>query len=79
VTDHARSPARWRYPESVIRSWIDTHVIDLFRQVRLSYLPPLLVYMAAGIAGLTGIVGGNQFSISHRRHVKRIHFLFLKK
>ena len=37
--------------------WIDKHIIDLARQVRLSYLPPLLVYMAAGISGLTGIVG----------------------
>ncbi len=25
--------------------------------MRLSYLPPLMVYMAAGISGLTGIVG----------------------
>jgi len=37
--------------------WIDAHIIDLARQLRLSYLPPLLVYMAAGISGLTGIVG----------------------
>jgi len=37
--------------------WIDRNVIDLGRQMRLSYLPPLMVYMAAGIAGLTGIVG----------------------
>ncbi len=37
--------------------WIDRHIIDLARQVRLSYLPPLLVYLAAGISGLTGIVG----------------------
>ena len=40
-----------------LRMWIDAHVIDLARQLRLSYLPPLLVYMAAGISGLTGIVG----------------------
>ena len=37
--------------------WIDAHIIDLTRQLQLSYLPPLLVYMAAGISGLTGIVG----------------------
>jgi hypothetical protein len=37
--------------------WISTHIIDPVRQIRLSYLPPLLVYMAAGISGLTGIVG----------------------
>ena len=38
-------------------TWVDQHIIDLARQVRLSYLPPLLVYMAAGISGLTGTVG----------------------
>lgn len=39
------------------REWIDRNVFDLGRQMRLSYLPPLMVYMAAGISGLTGIVG----------------------
>ena len=29
----------------------------LIRQIRLSYLPPMMVYLAAGISGLTGIVG----------------------
>ncbi len=37
--------------------WFDKHILDLIRQLRLSYLPPLMVYMAAGISGLTGIVG----------------------
>ena len=37
--------------------WIRAHIIDPVRQIRLSYLPPLMVYMAAGISGLTGIVG----------------------
>jgi hypothetical protein len=37
--------------------WIDAHIIGLARQLRLSYLPPLMVYMSAGISGLTGIVG----------------------
>ena len=32
-------------------------VADLPRQFRLSYLPPLMVYAAAGISGLTAIVG----------------------
>ena len=31
--------------------------IDLPRQMRWSYLPPLMVYLAAGISGLTSIVG----------------------
>lgn len=37
--------------------WIDRNILDLGRQVRISYLPPLMVYLAAGISGLTGIVG----------------------
>jgi hypothetical protein len=39
------------------RAWVDLNVIDLGRQMRLSHLPPLMVYMAAGISGLTAIVG----------------------
>jgi len=31
--------------------------LSLLRSLRLSYLPPLMVYFAAGIQGLTGIVG----------------------
>ena len=31
--------------------------MNLTRQMRLSYLPPLMVYLAAGVSGLTGIVG----------------------
>ena len=31
--------------------------IDLGKQFRLSYLPPLMIYVAAGVSGLTGIVG----------------------
>src|SRR5881628_1196245 len=38
------------------RSWIDRNFLDLGREMRLSYLPPLMVYVAAGIAGLTSIV-----------------------
>ena len=37
--------------------WIDVNVLALRREMRWSYLPPLMVYMAAGVAGLTGIVG----------------------
>jgi len=37
--------------------WLDRNVLDLGRQMRISYLPPLMVYLAAGVAGLTGIVG----------------------
>ncbi|MGR9073252.1 MAG: hypothetical protein ACU833_09335, partial [Gammaproteobacteria bacterium] len=39
------------------RQWLDRNVYDLARQMRLSYVPPLMVYLAAGVSGLTGIVG----------------------
>jgi len=40
----------------LVRSWIDRNFLSLGREMRLSYLPPLMVYVAAGIAGLTSIV-----------------------
>lgn len=36
--------------------WFDRNILELGREVRLSYLPPLMVYTAYGISGLTGIV-----------------------
>ncbi|MBX3236699.1 MAG: hypothetical protein KF814_11155 [Nitrospiraceae bacterium] len=41
----------------ILAEWIDRNVFELGRELRLSYLPPLMVYLAAGISGLTGIVG----------------------
>jgi hypothetical protein len=38
-------------------AWCDRNIFELGREMRFSYLPPLLVYAAAGISGLTGIVG----------------------
>ncbi|MFV2031390.1 MAG: hypothetical protein ACC663_02745 [Gammaproteobacteria bacterium] len=40
-----------------IHHWLDENIFSLGRELRWSYLPPLMVYMAAGISGLTGIVG----------------------
>ena len=37
--------------------WVDETIFDLGRQFRFSYLPPLMVYLAAGVSGLTAIVG----------------------
>ena len=37
--------------------WFDRSILALGREFRLSYMPPLMVYAAAGIAGLTAIVG----------------------
>ncbi len=45
----AMASAMWR--------WLDDNILALGREMRLSYLPPLMVYAAAGISGLTGIVG----------------------
>ena len=40
-----------------IIKFLDNTFLDLGRQFKWTYLPPLMVYMAAGISGLTGIVG----------------------
>lgn len=42
---------------NAVSRWIDRNILELARDFQLSYLPPLMVYMAAGISGLTGIVG----------------------
>ena len=44
------------FPAAVL-GWIDRNILALGREMRLSYLPPLMVYAAAGISGLTAIVG----------------------
>ncbi|HRQ05390.1 MAG TPA: hypothetical protein PK580_05450 [Nitrosomonas halophila] len=43
-------------PAALVR-WVDLNLLSLGREMRLSYLPPLMVYLAAGISSLTGIVG----------------------
>lgn len=40
-----------------IYRWFDRTILELGREFRLSYLPPLMVYVAAGISSLTAIVG----------------------
>ena len=37
--------------------WVERNIVGVVRQVRVDYLPPLMVYAAAGISGLTAIVG----------------------
>jgi hypothetical protein len=53
ATNTVRSPGAF----AAAARWIDRNVLELGREMRLSYLPPLMVYVAAGISGLTGIVG----------------------
>jgi len=38
-------------------SWIDRNVLGLGREMRVSYLPPLMVYVAAGVSGITAVAG----------------------
>lgn len=40
-----------------IAIWFNTTILDLARQFRWSFVPPLMVYFAAGLSGLTAIVG----------------------
>ena len=41
---------------AALLAWVDSNILELGRELRLSYLPPLMIYLAAGISGLTGIV-----------------------
>jgi hypothetical protein len=43
--------------ENPLWRWFNDTFLDLGRQFRWSYLPPLMVYLAAGVSGLTSIVG----------------------
>ena len=51
------SAARERSFAAAMGRWLDITILSLGREMRLSYLPPLMVYAAAGISGLTSIVG----------------------
>ncbi len=42
---------------TALHTSIKHNILALGRELRLSYLPPLMVYCAAGVSGLTGIVG----------------------
>ena len=48
---------RWQNIANQIGGWLESVILDLIRQMRWSFLPPLMVYFAAGISGLTAIVG----------------------
>ena len=40
-----------------LAEWWQSTFLDLAQQMRWSYLPPLMVYFAAGVSGLTSVVG----------------------
>ena len=39
-----------------LRKWLKGDFLGIFREFRPSYLPPLMVYFAAGVSGFTGII-----------------------
>ena len=39
-----------------VQHWLIQNVFGIFREMRWSYIPPLMVYLAAGVSGFTGIV-----------------------
>lgn len=41
----------------LFHAWLVATFVELAQQMRWSYLPPLMVYLAAGVSGLTAIVG----------------------
>lgn len=43
--------------ETGAAGWFDRVFIDLGRQMRWSFLPPLMIYFSYGVSGLTAIVG----------------------
>ncbi|MBT8139084.1 MAG: hypothetical protein KJP25_04895 [Gammaproteobacteria bacterium] len=43
--------------ENKLFRWLDETFLYLGREFRWSYLPPLMIYLAAGVQGLTAIVG----------------------
>ncbi|MDJ0884436.1 MAG: hypothetical protein QNJ48_09745 [Desulfobacterales bacterium] len=50
LPDHA--PTLWRK----MWRWFRRDVLGLIQEMRWSYLPPLMVYFAAGVSGFTGII-----------------------
>jgi hypothetical protein len=51
------NPLQWSGFLQHLHHWLDRNVYDLARQLRWRYLPPLMIYLAAGVSGLTSIVG----------------------
>ncbi len=55
MTDQKKNSPK---PHIVLRlyAWFTQDFLGIFREMRWSYVPPLMVYFAAGISGFTGIV-----------------------
>jgi hypothetical protein len=50
------SPHRTSGPFIRVWRWFTLDFLGIAREMRLSYLPPLMVYLAAGVSGFTGII-----------------------
>jgi len=53
-------PAPAAFPRDLhgpVFRWFERNFLELGHEVRLSYLPPLMVYLAAGLSGLISIAG----------------------
>lgn len=51
------SASHRKSPHTFLANRLIAHGLDLAGKLRLNYLPPLMVYLASGISGLTAIVG----------------------
>jgi len=49
--------------------WFIVGFLGIFREMRLSYLPPLMVYLAVGVSAFTGII--ESFSVDDYREPRR--------
>ncbi len=54
---HQRMTSSEQSGSTPLHKWFEAIVLDAFRQFHWSYLPPLMVYLAAGVSGLTAVVG----------------------
>jgi hypothetical protein len=56
VKPSVNTQAAWLNYIRRFRPWLGQNVFGLFREMRASYIPPLMVYLAAGVSGFTGII-----------------------
>ena len=49
--------------------WFIVDFLGIFREMRLNYLPPLMVYLAAGVSAFTGII--ESFFVDDYREPRR--------
>ena len=55
MTASQRDPKKRIFPGNFWR-WLTQDFFGIFREMRIRYIPPLMVYLAAGVSGFTGII-----------------------